>query len=169
MKLLQTKLIKSIFKSDLLIFKQDITNTNISQFNKIIISIKQLIKIIELNKKLPLFLICQNKQYSMLIKKYLCFNSPKVSNVFLITYKTAVTLKTPAIYLLIDCENSGLFCSKIYQQSNSLIFSIEKTHLNQNYLGEYILDLNIICVKQILFILTIIKKIKSTYENIQKI
>jgi hypothetical protein len=68
----------------------------------------------------------------MLIKKYLCFNSPKVSNVFLITYKTAVTLKTPAIYLLIDCENSGLFCSKIYQQSNSLIFSIEKTHLNQN-------------------------------------
>lgn len=166
MKTLQTKLITSIFKSDLLITKQNTTNFNLSGFNKIIISIKQLIKIIECNKKLPLFLICQNKQYSMLIKRYLYLNSHEASNTFLITYKTAVTLKAPAVYILIDCENSGLLCSKIYQQSNSLVFLIEKTYLNQHSFGEYNLGLNIICVKQILFLLTIIKKIKSTYENI---
>ena len=105
----------------------------------------------------------------MLLKKYLCSNSNKSSNIFLITYKTAVTLKIPAIFFLIDCENSGLLCSKIYQQSNSLVFLIEKTYSNKNYFGEYILDLNIISVKQILFILTIIKQIKNTDEIIQKI
>lgn len=166
MKSLQTKLITSIFKSDLLVSQKNKINVNSDRLNKIIISIKQLIKIIELNKNLPLFLICQNKQYSTIIKKYLCLGFKKGPSVFLITYKTAVSLKVPAIFFLIDCENSGLLCSKIYQQSNSLIFIVEKTYLNKKYLGEYALDLNIIYIKQILFILTIIKKIKGTHEDI---
>lgn len=166
MKLLHTKLITSIFKSDLLISQLNKVDMNIDHFNKTIISIKQLIKILELNKNLPLFLICQNKQYSMLIKKYLCLRFKKSPNIFLITYKTAAILKTSGVFFLIDCKNSGMLCSKIYQKSNSLIFIVEKTYLNQKYLGEYSLDLNIIYIKQLLFILTIIIKIKSIYENI---
>jgi hypothetical protein len=170
MKQLETKLINSIFKSDLLLFKDYTYNQtieiNISSFNKILSSIKQLTKILESNKKLPLFLVCQNKQYSLLIKRYMVQKKKQTSQVCLISYKSAVTLKIPAIFFLIDCNDSNLLCSKIQQQSNSIIYLIEKKQYNQKTFGEYFLDLNIISIKQILFILSIIKKIKNINANI---
>ena len=54
MKQLTTNLINSIFKSDLLIFKNIVPkqnlDLNIIEFNKIVSSIKQLVKILDNNK-----------------------------------------------------------------------------------------------------------------------
>jgi len=165
MKQFQTNLINSIFKADLLISnrKSSKQSLDLDSFNKVISSIKQLVKILNYNERLPIFLICQNKQYSTLIKKYIIARN---LNIFLISYKVAVTLKVAAIFFLIDCEDSNLLSSKIQQQSNSIIYLVEKNNKNKKYFGEYIMDLDIICIKQILFILTIIKKVKNTYENI---
>lgn len=171
MKYFKTKLILSLFQSDLLLFKENVSSellkSNINNFNSVLSSIKQLTKIIECNQKIPLFIVCQNKQYSMLIKKYIIFSKRKDVDIFLVTYKTAVTLKVPAIYFIIECENSNSLCLKIQKHSNSIIYLIEKNHLNKKSFGEYIMNLNIICVKQILFILTLVKKIKKiTNEKI---
>lgn len=172
MKKLKTTLISSIFKGDLLLSEKksskQVVELSIYNFNSIVASLKQLIKILESNKKLPLFLVCQNKQYSILIKKFLTenYSLKETEHIFLITYKTAVTLKLTAIYFLIDCQDSGLLCTKIQQQSNSIIYLVEKSDLKKKHLGEYILNLNIVCIKQIIFILTIIKKAKNINESI---
>jgi len=170
MKQLPTNLINSIFKSDLLIFKNILSKQtlylNINEFHKLVSSVKQLIKILDSNKKLPLCIVCQNKQYSLLIKKYVTGYFKNSLEVYLISYKAAVALKTPAVYFIIDCEDSNLLCTKIQQQSHSIIYLVEKNHNNKKHFGEYTLDVNIICIKQILFILAIIKKTKSMYENI---
>ena len=170
MKQISTHLISSIFKSDLLVFKDILSNQNlqlnINKFYKLVYSIKQLIKILNFTKKLPLLIICQNKQYNILIKKYIITNSDQNLRVFLLSYKVAVSLKMPGIYFIIDCDDSTALCAKIRQQSNSIIYLVEKNYKNKQDLGEYLLDLNIICIKQILFILTVIKKTKNIYENI---
>jgi len=125
MKQFQTNLINSIFKADLLISnrKSSKQSLDLDSFNKVISSIKQLVKILNYNERLPIFLICQNKQYSTLIKKYIIARN---LNIFLISYKVAVTLKVAAIFFLIDCEDSNLLSSKIQQQSNSIIYLVEK-------------------------------------------
>jgi len=170
MKELQTRLINSIFKADLLLFKDRRLNKtlsiNINSLNQIVSSIKQLIKALHSNRNLPLFLVCQNKQYSILLKRYLGLDDKKNRQIFIISYKVAVTLRIPAVYFLIDCQDSSLLCTKIQQQSNSLIYLIEKKNINKVSKGEYILSLNLTCIKQILFILTLIKKIKINNENI---
>lgn len=170
MKSLSAHLINSILKSDLLMFKDVLSHQNlqlnINKFYKLVYSIKQLVKIIESNKNLPLFIVCQNKQYNILIKKYIVGNLTKNLEVFLLSYKSAVSLKISGVYFIIDCDNSVALCAKIQQQSNSIICLVEKNHKNKQYFGEYILDLNIICIKQILFVLTVIKKTKNIYENI---
>lgn len=170
MKQLTTNLINSIFKSDLLIFKNIVPkqnlDLNIIEFNKIVSSIKQLVKILDDNKRLPLFIVCQNKQYNILIKKYIIGNLKKDLGIYLLSYKSAVALKIPGVYFIIDCENSNLLCTKIQQQSHSIIYLVEKSSKNKKYFGEYLLDLNIICIKQILFIIAIIKKTKNIYENL---
>jgi hypothetical protein len=170
MKQLTTNLINSIFKSDLLIFKTILSkqklHLNIIEFHKIVSSIKQLVKVLDSNKKLPLFIVCQNKQYNILIKKYIIGNLKKDFGIYLLSYKSAVALKMPGVYFIIDCEDSNLLCTKIQQQSHSIIYLIEKSNKNKKYFGEYVLDLNIICIKQIIFILAIIKKIKNIYESL---
>ena len=170
MKELQTRLINSIFKADLLLFKDRRLNKtlsiNMNSLNQIVSSIKQLIKVMYSNKNLPLFLVCQNKQYSILLKKYLGLDDKKNRQIFIVSYKVAVTLRISAVYFLIDCQDSNLLCTKIQQQSNSLIYLIEKRNINKVAKGEYILGLNLTCIKQILFILTLIKKIKIHNENI---
>lgn len=170
MKQLTTNLINSIFKSDLLIFKTILSKQklylNIIEFHKIVSSIKQLVKVLDSNKKLPLFVVCQNKQYNILIKKYIIGNLKKDFGIYLLSYKSAVALKMPGVYFIIDCEDSNLLCTKIQQQSHSIIYLIEKSNKNKKYFGEYVLDLNIICIKQIIFILAIIKKIKNIHESL---
>jgi|CryBogDrversion2_11_1035321.scaffolds.fasta_scaffold01168_2 hypothetical protein len=166
MKFIKTKLITGLYNSDLLSLKN---TSNIGMFTQILISIKQLIKVIELNKKLPLFLICQNKQYSILMKNYIEINSQELIGIFFISYKQAVTLKVEAIYILLDCENVNLLSSKIQSQSNSILFLIERKYKNFKNSGEYFVDLNINSIKQVMFILTIIKKIKLINANIKKV
>ena len=162
MKRIQTKLIKSILKTDFLLlknFNNNIINLDILNIKSCIISIKQLIKILNINKNLVLFIVCQNKQYNVLIKKYLINFYSNKNKIFLISYKVAVTLKMPAIYFLLDCENIGLLSKKIQEQSNSIIY-IVSFEFKKNF-GEYYFNTSVLYIKQILFFLCLIKKIKN--------
>ena len=103
------------------------------------------------------------------MKKYIEINSQVLIGIFFISYKQAVTLKVEAIYILLDCENVNLLSSKIQSQSNSILFLIERKYKNFKNSGEYFVDLNINSIKQVMFILTIIKKIKLINANIKKV
>lgn len=161
MRKFKTKFIKTVLNCDF--FATNKTEFNILKLTEFTKSIKQLIKIIQQNKNLPIFLICQNKQHRILLKNYI---NKKRNKIFVVSSKTAVALNVNGIFILLHCENSFLLSQKIQQKSNSILFSIDGESSLSKYYEYYSLNTNMVYLKQILFIITLLNKITKSYEII---
>lgn len=160
MKTFQSLFIKALINSDTFSLKNNAVD--IFFFTEKLKSIKQLVKILYQRNQLPIFIVCPNKQYNILLSKYL----RSETKLFLISSKNAVTLKVPGIFLLIDCEDSFFLTKKIYQTSNSVVFTFDQNISLKTPRDYYSILTKSIYLKQILFFISLLKKVTKNYENI---
>ena len=149
MKILNTTLIINLLQSDLIK-----TGLSYPIYLKLI---NQFIKVLAYKPNLPLYFICNNKQYKILFKKYV---ENKNLNIYFLTLKESLSIKTVGIFFLINIEDDNLIIKKLLASSLSLIIVINE-NLSRTQSDFYKLPANFNNLKHIVFFIALMNKIKN--------
>jgi hypothetical protein len=149
MKILNTTLIINLLQSDLIK-----TGLSYPIYLKLI---NQFIKVLTYKPNLPLYFICNNKQYKILFKKYV---ENKNLNIYFLTLKESLSIKTVGIFFLINIEDDNLIIKKLLASSLSLIIVINE-NLSKTQSDFYKLPANFNNLKHIVFFIALMNKIKN--------
>ena len=152
-------LLKDLFKTDLLILKNNNVKSSLTlsirDCSQLIRMLKQFIFVLKDNKKLPLFFISSNKQYTIFLKKFL---KKKNDSISCITIKDALIVKVPAIFIILEDNISVHNILKIYDNSFAIIILVNK-RIEKKYTQYYKIDFNVEGYKAILFLIAVIKTV----------